>query len=579
MICHWALLGASPRWLPVYVALSDLSALDEPAWYAALLDRLGRHLGLALPPLDPTLPPAQSLLAALHAALIRLPRGKTLVLFLDEAEAVPPAISTGFFGTLRQIAEDRAAGSLPDRLSLVLAGSFAPAEDDAASPFDMAETVYITDADLEALTYLIAQLGTDARQIASDVPERIYEWTEGDVALAHALCAALANDAPEGVLLFDDVDRAVRRTLFPDRRFQQMWRAIEADARVSALIDTLLEHRETVRFTLARHEIRQAWLAGAVRADPLGNCVLRSLVHESALFMLRRSEPREIAHDRPPLTGAPREDRVLRGRYRLDHVVHPGRLSYLFRGTDLRTGEMVAIKQLTVSRDMDEIAWQRFQREAEALKWLDHPNIVRLRDTFRDADFEYIVMEYVYGGSLFDRLKREGRLPLQEALTIAAQLAGALDHAHARGIIHRDVKPSNIMLALDCVPRLADFGVARLLTISGVTRPRTRIGTAPYFSPEACLGQPIDARGDIWSLGIVLYEMLAGSVPFSGRTDIRIARAILGDPLPDLRAIRPDVPAALIALLDEMLAKDPDERIASARVVAERLREISKQQP
>src|SRR5690606_38556649 len=133
-----------------------------------------------------------------------------------------------------------------------------------------------------------------------------------------------------------------------------------------------------------------------------------------------------------------------------------------------------------VSRDMDEIAWQRFQREAEALKWLDHPNIVRLRDTFRDADFEYIVMEYVYGGSLFDRLKREGRLPLQEALTIAAQLAGALDHAHARGIIHRDVKPSNIMLALDCVPRLADFGVARLLTISGVTRPRTRIGTAPY---------------------------------------------------------------------------------------------------
>src|SRR5690606_13890988 len=179
-----------------------------------------------------------------------------------------------------------------------------------------------------------------------------------------------------------------------------------------------------------------------------------------------------------------------------------------------------------------------------------------------------------YGGSLFDRLKREGHLPLREALAIATQLAGALDHAHARGIIHRDVKPSNVMLAGDCMPRLADFGVARLLSASGVTRPRTRVGPAPYLSLEACLGEPVDGRGGIWSVGIVLYEMLAGCVPFTGRTDMRIVRAILNDPLPDLRATRPEAPDTLLVLLDDMLAKDPAERIASARVVAERLRKI-----
>ena len=563
----WGQLGASPRWAPVYLALGELADLDEPAWYAALLDRLARQIGVELPPLDPAAPPAQAWRAGVRAALARMSRHKTLVLLLDEAEAVPPAFGAAFFASFQAHAGSQ------NRLAIVLAGCFLPGEDGAPS-LPAAETVYITDADLEALTYLIAQLGTDARAIASDVPERIYEWTDGDIYLTHTLCAALASDVPEGPLLLGDVDRAVRRHLFDDESIRQLWQAIEADPDVSRLVDTLLDHQETVRFTLARRDVRQAWLAGAVRADALGNCVLRSLVHESVLFALRRTDARDAAREWSLPARASGIAGLLRGRYRLDHVVHPGKISYLFRGTDLLTGEMVAIKQLTVSRDADEIAWQRFQREAEVLKALDHPNIVRLRDAFRDADFEYIVMEYVYGGSLFDRLKREGRLPLREAVSLAAQIAGALDHAHARGIVHRDVKPSNIMLAADCVPRLADFGVARLVTVSGVTRPHTRIGTAPYLSPEACLGEPIDARGDIWSLGIVLYEMLAGVVPSPGGTDIRLARAIIDAPPPDLRAPRPDVPDALIALLDEMLAKRPTDRIGSARVVQERLQAL-----
>lgn len=578
LLRQWGLLGASARWSPAYVALGELPRDSEAIWYAALSAQLAQQTGLDWPP---DLPFHE----ALRTALAGLPPDPKPVLLLDEIESVPPAWSAGFFASLRAAALPapphpslrRSPLALP---TIVLAGCTLPDEliaDAGRSPFRIAEPVYVTDASLEALTYLVAQLATDARHLASDVPERVYEWTEGDVHLAHTLCAALARDVPRGALLIDAVDRAVRQRLFAGEgapHFERLWRAIEADPDVSRLIDALLDHREPVRFTLLQRPVMRAWLLGAIRADTLGNCALRSLAHDSAFFELRRSTTRAMSRPRLPLGGAPGQSALLRGRYRLDHIIHPGRTSYVFRGTDLRTGEMVAVKQLTVARDVDEIAWQRFQREAEALQRLDHPGIVRLRDAFRDADFEYIVMEYVYGGSLFDRLNREGRLPLRAAIGIAAQLAGALDHAHARGIVHRDVKPSNIMLTPDGVPRLADFGVARLLAVSGVTRPRTRIGTTPYLSPEACLGDPIGAPGDLWSLGVVLYEMLAGMPPFAGRTDAQIAHAILENPLPDLRALRPDAPDALLVLLSEMLAKRPAERIASARLVEERLRAI-----
>lgn len=577
LLRQWARLRASPRVVPVYIALGTLQHLTEPEWYAQLHARLAQQAGIDLLPPDPGAPQALVFQATIVDALEGPLRGRTLVIMLDQVEAVPPAFGAAFFATLREMAVNRWMEPALQNVAFVLAGRFMPDDlirNPTISPFRVAETVYVSDADLEALTYLVAQLAAETRQIASDVPERIFEWTEGDIYLTHRLCAALAQDVPEGAVLLADVDRAVRRHLFEDELFGRMWRQIQADPDVSALVATLLHHRETVRFTLLQRPIMQAWLEGAVRPDPLGNCVLRSLVHESVFFALQKSGARAERARRPALYGRPGDEGVLHGRYRIDHVIHPGMTSYVYRGTDLGTGEMVAIKQLMVSREMNEMAWHRFQREAEALKQLDHPNIVRLRDAFRDDDFEYIVMEYVYGGSLFDRLNREGRLPLRQVLLIAEQLASALEHAHARGIIHRDVKPSNIMLTVDYTPLLADFGIARLTGTSTVTQPRTLIGTTPYLSPEACLGDPVDARGDLWSLGIILYEMLAGSVPFTGRTDEQIARAILDSPLPDLRAIRPDVPDAIVALLNDILAKHPADRIASARAVHDRLRAL-----
>jgi serine/threonine-protein kinase len=210
-----------------------------------------------------------------------------------------------------------------------------------------------------------------------------------------------------------------------------------------------------------------------------------------------------------------------------------------------------------VSRELNEMAWHRFQRESDALKHLEHPNIVRFLDSFREEDFEYIVMEYVYGGSLFERLNREGRLPLAPALEIVMRLASALAHAHSRNIIHRDIKPSNTMLTADYSPRLADFGVARLNYDTRVTLPQTVIGTTPYLSPESCMGETSDARGDIWALGVMLYEMLAGTLPFVGRTDDLIVRAILEQPVPDLRKVRPEVPDEVQGLIERMLHKSP----------------------
>ena len=188
-------------------------------------------------------------------------------------------------------------------------------------------------------------------------------------------------------------------------------------------------------------------------------------------------------------------------------------------------------------------------------------------------------MEYVYGGSLFERLNREGRLPLRKALEIAAQLADALEHAHQHGIIHRDVKPSNTMLTHDYSPRLADFGVARLNYHRRVTQPHTVIGTTPYLSPEGILGETLDARGDVWALGVMLFEMLAGTLPFVGRTDDMIAQAILEQDVPDIRKIRPDVPENVMALIRHMLEKSLSHRIATAAEVRDALRDILRTLP
>ncbi len=252
-----------------------------------------------------------------------------------------------------------------------------------------------------------------------------------------------------------------------------------------------------------------------------------------------------------------------------------GAMGKVYRATDSHTGELVAIKALdpAVVGGSPE-ALKRFLREGEALRKLNHRNIVRLIASFEEAGRYYSVMEYIAGGSLQDVLVLQKRLPSRRVVEIALGLADALVLAHSRGIIHRDLKPANVLLAGDGTPRLTDFGCAFLADRTPLTQAGVVVGTAHYLSPEACRGEPFDARADIWAFGVTLFEILTGQRPFTGNNFTATIMAILMQPVPDLARLAPDVPEALGDLVCRMLEKDPQERISSMRLVGVELEAI-----
>lgn len=265
-------------------------------------------------------------------------------------------------------------------------------------------------------------------------------------------------------------------------------------------------------------------------------------------------------------------------RYRQEDLLAVGGHGELYRGVDQDTGAPVVIKRLRpqlIRQSPEYVA--RFQREGEALRRLNHPNIVKMLATFEEAGQYCIVMEYVPGGSLRALLDKQTALPADRVLAIGLELADALGRAHHLGILHRDLKPENVLLAADGTPRLTDFGVARLegdnvrLTQTGAI-----LGSPAYMSPEALRGEELDARSDVWSLGVLMYEMLAGQRPFKGDQITAILISILNDEAPELTQFQPDTPPPLSSLLMRMLLKDRTQRPASARLVAAELEAIRK---
>ena len=247
----------------------------------------------------------------------------------------------------------------------------------------------------------------------------------------------------------------------------------------------------------------------------------------------------------------------------------------VYRGTDTQTGQAVSIKALKpeiIASQPDMVA--RFVREGEALRQLDHPNIVKMVTAVEEDGQHYLVMEYVAGGSLRELLEKQGPLPIARILEIGLELADALTRAHHLGIIHRDLKPSNVLLAEDETARLTDFGHAHVVASPRLTRTGALMGSVGYLSPEACNGETLDNRADLWALGVLLYEMLAGELPFAGETLIAALNAILTQPVPDLASLRPDAPDGLVDLVYRMLEKDRHQRIPSARQVGAELEAI-----
>ncbi len=257
-------------------------------------------------------------------------------------------------------------------------------------------------------------------------------------------------------------------------------------------------------------------------------------------------------------------------RYVSESLLATGGQGEVYLGQDTLSGRQVVIKRLRPELSQEDPTFvARFLREGEALDQLDHPNIVKMLAAFEDGGQHQIVMEFVPGGSLRDLLESEGQLEVERALDIALELADALSRAHHLGVIHRDIKPGNVLLAADGTPRLTDFGLARVEKgDSQLTQVGSVMGSPAYMSPESIRGEGPDVRSDIWSFGTLIFEMLTGTNPFKADTISATMARILTDPSPDLRTQLPNCPPALGSLVGAMLIKDREERLSSMRQVA-----------
>ncbi len=260
----------------------------------------------------------------------------------------------------------------------------------------------------------------------------------------------------------------------------------------------------------------------------------------------------------------------LNGRYRLEARIGTGGMSTVYRALDETLQRQVAIKLMNreVATDSDQL--ERFRREARAVAQLSHPHIVGVIDAGEDEGRPYIVFEYVEGETLKERIRRLGRLPITEAVAYAIEIARALGVAHARHIVHRDVKPQNVLIDEEGRAKVTDFGIARTLEEDGLTADGRVLGTTDYVSPEQALGQSVTGQSDLYSLGIVLYEMLTGEVPFRGDNQVAVAMKHVRESLPDVQAHRPEVSAALAAVVDTATAKRVEDRYADdAELIAD----------
>ena len=267
------------------------------------------------------------------------------------------------------------------------------------------------------------------------------------------------------------------------------------------------------------------------------------------------------------------------GRYEIVAELGRGAMGVVYKATDPVLGRAVAIKtiNMTLERDGIENYEARFYQEARAAGGLSHPNIITVYDVGKLGDIAYMAMEFIEGVELRELLSSGRPLPLMQAISIAAQVAEGLAYAHERGIVHRDIKPPNIMVSPNGGVKIADFGIARMRASESLTQTGMMLGSPKYMSPEHVLGKRADQRGDIFSLGIILHEMLTGVAPFSGENVTALMYQIvnLAPPAPSVR--NPEVPELLDFIVAKMLAKALDERYQSAAEVASDLRECERQ--
>ena len=271
----------------------------------------------------------------------------------------------------------------------------------------------------------------------------------------------------------------------------------------------------------------------------------------------------------------------LAGRYEIEELLGMGGMSAVYKGTDPNLRRTVAIKLIHSHLSEDPQFVSRFEEEAAAVAQLKHPNVIQVFDFDHDEDTYYMILEFVPGETLQERLKRVSasgqRISTKEAVEIAARTCDALDYAHKRGMIHRDVKPANIMLNMQGQAILMDFGIAKIIGGKEHTATGAVVGTALYMSPEQAQGELPDARVDVYALGVTLFEMLSGRPPFEAESAMTLMMMHVNDAVPDLSEINPDVPSQLVSVVGKALAKDREQRFQTAGDFASALRSIDLQ--
>ena len=268
--------------------------------------------------------------------------------------------------------------------------------------------------------------------------------------------------------------------------------------------------------------------------------------------------------------------KTIGGRYQIEELLGQGGMSAVYKATDPNLRRAVAVKIIHSHLSTDQEFVRRFEEEAAAVAQLRHPNIIQVFDFSHEGAAYFIVFEYIPGESLQERLKRlnaaNSHMAYQEATSIAAYVADALEFAHEQGLIHRDVKPANVMINVRRQPILMDFGIAKIVGGAQHTATGAVLGTARYMSPEQIRGQRIDARTDVYSLGAMLFEMVSGRPPFEADSAMTLMMMHVQDPVPDLGQLRPDVPLGLTAVIHKALEKEPANRFQTAAEMATALR-------
>jgi len=265
------------------------------------------------------------------------------------------------------------------------------------------------------------------------------------------------------------------------------------------------------------------------------------------------------------------QQKILNDRYELEQKIGEGGMARVYRGRDLRLNRQVAIKVLHNHFASDTNFLQRFHHEAQAAANLRHPNIVDVYDVGQDGDTHYIVMEYVAGSDLKALLMRSGALPIEQAVYVGECVANGLEAAHRIGMVHRDIKPQNIIVGEQGQVKITDFGIAKSSLSTALTETGVTFGTADYISPEQARGQPATPRSDLYSLGVTMYETLTNRLPFTGDSSIAVAMQHVSAEPPPPRMYNPRIPPQLESLVLRALSKDPDGRPTTARDFARQL--------